>query len=139
MAPHGTSAQHDRPGSAPDGDVAALADRIGVLLRAHSLPVAIATAIIEREPIAGGPAYIGQRESGLTRRQWQSRIADGRLKAWKDGKRYVTTPAALRACLEADPVQPKVTNTPAPTDDDTSAAARVRRLEQAGHLEARHA
>lgn len=90
-------------------ETVALADRIAELLREHSLPMAIAVAIREAKPEpASGPAYIGQRDSGLTRRQWQARIADGRLRAVRVGRRYMTTREWLRQCMEAQPVKPRV-------------------------------
>lgn len=108
--PHGASTYGTAPAHA------ALIDRIAAELSAHvtaSLPELVARAVVVALDVtnarpASEPLYIDQRRSGLSRRQWQIRIADGRLRAWPVGRQYMTTAAELRKCIEAEgPVKPR--------------------------------
>ncbi len=101
-------------------DVTALAAQIEASLAPvlRMLVETAATLILDSQRVAAERGmYVDQKGSGLTRRQWQTRIKSGELRAFHQGRKYVVRREDLIACMEANPVRVAKTE-PAPVDDD---------------------
>ncbi len=89
-------------------DVAALADQIQANLSPalRTLVETAATLILDSQRRAARPIeYVDQKGSGLTQRQWRTRIGNGSLQAYRQGHKFMVRRDDLIACMEANPVR----------------------------------